>query len=146
MHIILSYSIGDKLFQEFSGYVIDDIDDNDKKDKILKYKQEKANQHKCEVKDVYINIKNLKKRIMNREQVIEMLLSIGCEDITETMHPGKKEKKYLRYNFNDKSYIDFNFNYEQYDKVFVSANRKHISEYLDFEELKDLLIELKLIN
>jgi len=83
---------------------------------------------------------------MNREKAIEMLLNMGCDDLTEIMHPGKKEKRYLRYNFNNTSYIDFEFDYKEYDKVSVLANRKHISGYLTFTELQNLLVKLDLIN
>jgi len=61
MYIILSYTINDKLFQEFGGHVINSDDEAKIKKEILKYKKEKAKFHKCEVKDIYLHIKNLKK-------------------------------------------------------------------------------------
>ena len=87
-----------------------------------------------------------KQQDKERQDCIDLLLSLGCEDLTEKMHPNKIEKKWLRYKFNKTYWIDFNFDYIPYPDFYFKPNRKHISgAKILFSELRPLLKKLKII-
>jgi hypothetical protein len=83
---------------------------------------------------------------INRELAIELLTKIGCKDLTDKMHPNK-DKKYFRYYIGKSSWVNFNIDYPEYDRLFVSANKRfYIQDYVKFDDLPSYLIKHKIIK
>ena len=76
---------------------------------------------------------------MNRQEAIEMLINLGCKDLTTQIHPRKLNKYYFRYHIGGGSVMDFNIDYPAYNELWVHARRRNIDKQIKFADLPSFL-------
>ncbi len=76
---------------------------------------------------------------MNRQEAIEMLIDLGCKDLTAEIHPRKLNKYYFRYHIGGGSVMDFNIDYPAYNELWVHARLRNIDKQIKFEDLPSFL-------
>lgn len=74
-----------------------------------------------------------------RDEMIQLLLKLGAEDLTKEVYPNKVGKCYLKLKVAKGSYIEFGFDYKEHDEVSVFSSKRNINKYILISEIKTFL-------